>query len=445
MRIAVIGAGISGLGAAWLLNRAGHEVAVYEQNRRAGGHANTVEAPGIGGRAVPVDAGFIVYNESTYPNLTALFDHLQVPTDRCSMSFAVSVDRGRLEYAGRNVAGMFAQKRNLLSPGYHLMLRDILRFYKVAPKLLADPDRADLTLGEFLVQQSYGHRFIYDHLLPMGAAIWSGTVADMLAFPAQSFVRFFHNHGLLKLKARPQWRTVRGGSREYVSRLLAELRGPVHTGRAISALIRGPGGVTVADAEGLSATYDHVVVATHADQALALLADATEEEKQVLGAFRSISNRAVLHRDPALMPVRPKAWSSWNYLANATRERAAKVSITYWMNALQNIDRRSPLFLTLNPIQEPRQELKLREFIYDQPMLDGPAIRAQARIGRIQGRDRIWFCGAYMGYGFHEDGLSAGLAVAEALGGHRRPWTLLDLSPAGRNARPDPREREVVG
>lgn len=439
MKIAVIGAGISGLSAAWLLDRAGHDVTVYEQNDYIGGHSNTVEAPRSGGGTIPVDTGFIVYNESTYPNLTAMFDHLQVPTDTSDMTFAVSLDRGRLEYAGRNLAGMFAQKRNLLSPTYHLMLRDILRFYKEAPKLLGDKTRAELTLGDFLIQQNYGHRFIYDHLLPMGAAIWSCTVAEMLAFPAQSFVRFFHNHGLLKLKERPQWRTVKGGSREYVRRILAELRGPVLTNRAISALRRTASGVTVSDAEGLSATYDHVVIGAHADQALAMLADPSEEEKRILGSFRFQSNRAVLHRDPVCMPKRPKAWSSWNYLANGTRERQAKVSITYWMNPLQNIERRSPLFVTLNPIQEPRHDLKIREFIYDHPMFDGAAIRAQGEIGQIQGRNRTWFCGAYLGYGFHEDGLSAGLAVGEALGG-QRPWNVMDVSPAGRNARPRPAE-----
>ena len=439
MRIAVIGAGISGLSAAWLLNRAGHDVTVYEQNDYIGGHSNTVEAPGPGGRAIPVDTGFIVYNESTYPNLTKLFDQIRVPTEKSVMSFAVSLDRGRLEYSGSNLAGMFAQKRNILSPGYHLMLRDILRFYKEAPKLLSDPDRMHLTLGEFLVQQRYGHRFIYDHLLPMGAAIWSCTVAEMLSFPAQSFVRFFHNHGLLKLKERPQWRTVKGGSREYVRLLLADLRGAVLAGRAITALRRGPTGVTVADSTGASETFDHAVIGAHADQALAMLTDASEEERRILGSFRYQSNRAVLHADPVCMPKRPKAWSSWNYLANGTRERQAKVSITYWMNLLQSIDKRTPLFVTLNPIQEPRADLKIREFIYDHPMFDTAAIRAQGEIGRIQGANRTWFCGAYMGYGFHEDGLSAGLAVAEAIGA-QRPWSVMDVSPAGRNARPRPAE-----
>ena len=435
MRIAVIGAGITGLGAAWLLDRQGHDVTLFEQNDYVGGHSNTVDAPGIDGTPIPVDTGFIVFNEATYPNLIQLFAHLGVPTDASDMSFAVSLDRGRLEYSGSNLAGMFAQKRNLLSPGYHMMLRDILRFYKHAPAVLDDAMAGDMTLGEYLVAERYGHRFIYDHLLPMGAAIWSCTISDMLAFPVRSFVRFFVNHGLLQLKDRPQWRTVRGGSRTYVRMLTAAMRGTIHRGRAITSLRRTPQGVEVQDTDGRVESFEHVVAACHADQALALLADASDEERRVLGAFRYQLNRAVLHRDPALMPKRPRAWCSWNYLAQGTRDRDAKVAVTYWMNMLQGLDPRSPLFVTLNPIVEPLPSLKIREFIYDHPMFDSAAVRAQGELWRIQGVRNTWFCGAYCGYGFHEDGLSAGLAVAEALGA-RRPWDVADVSPAGRNARP---------
>jgi predicted NAD/FAD-binding protein len=435
MRIAVIGAGVTGLGAAWLLHRAGHDVTVFEQAERAGGHANTVDAPGPAGATIGVDTGFMVYNEPAYPNLTALLAHLEVPTDRSNMSFSVSLGRGRLEYAGRNLAGMYAQKRNLLSPTYALMLRDILRFHKEAPALLDGGLDASMTLGEYLVAHHYGNRFIYDHLLPMAAGIWSATVAEVLSFPAQGCIRFLDNHGLLKGRKRPPWRTVIGGSRAYVRRLMAAMPGRVQTGRAISLVRRVGNAVEIRDAGGPSAEFDQLIIATHADQALALLADPSDEERKLLGAFSYHMNRAVLHRDPALMPKRPKTWSSWNYVASSTRDRHARVSVTYWMNLLQNLDRSSPLFVTLNPIVEPRPGLKLREFIYDQPVLDAAAIAAQGQLGRIQGVRRTWFCGAWCGYGFHEDGLTAGLAVAEALGA-RRPWPVRDLSPAGRNVRP---------
>lgn len=435
MKIAVIGAGISGLSAAWLLNRHGHDVTLFEQNNYLGGHSNTVDVKGKNGETIPVDTGFIVFNEATYPNLLALFAHLGVPSMSCNMSFAVSLDRGRLEYSGSNLAGMFAQKRNLLSPTYHLMLRDIMRFYREAPKLLRDTRGINMTLGEYLDAGRYGHRFIYDHLLPMGAAIWSSTISEMLAFPAHSFVRFFQNHGLLKIKNRPQWFTVKGGSRAYVRVLAATLAGRIHTDRAIMAMRRTPTGVVLRDTEGQESQFDQVIIGAHADQALSMLTDVDEEEKRILGSFRYQLNRAHLHRDPAQMPKRPKAWSAWNYLANGTRDRNAKVAVTYWMNELQGIDEANPLFVTLNPIQPPRPEYKIKEFIYDHPMFDAAAIRAQGEMARIQGVRRTWFCGAYLGYGFHEDGLSAGLAVAEALGA-KRPWSVTDMSPAGRNAKP---------
>ncbi|MFV3127946.1 NAD(P)/FAD-dependent oxidoreductase [Niveispirillum sp. KHB5.9] len=435
MRIAVIGAGITGLSAAWLLNRHGHDVTLFEQNDYLGGHSNSVAVADRDGKSVAVDTGFSVFNAATYPNLIALFAHLGVPSLPCTMSFAVSLDRGRLEYSGSNLAGMFAQKRNLLSPTYHLMLRDILRFYRQAPKLLRDAKAIGMTLGEYLDAGRYGHRFIYDHLLPMGAAIWSSTISEMLSFPAQSFIRFFQNHGLLKIKNRPQWFTVKGGSHTYVRILADTLAGRFHTDRAIIALRRTPAGVLLRDTDGQESQFDQAIIATHADQALSMLTDADEQEKLLLGAFRYQLNRAHLHRDPALMPKRPKAWSAWNYLARDTRDRNAKVAVTYWMNELQGIDETNPLFVTLNPIQPPRPEYRIREFIYDHPMFDAAAVRAQGSFARIQGVRRTWFCGAYLGYGFHEDGLSAGLSVAEALGA-KRPWSVTDISPAGRNAKP---------
>jgi uncharacterized protein len=435
MKIAVIGAGISGLSAAWLLNHCGYDVTVFEQNDYIGGHSNTIDAPTTDGRTIPVDTGFIVYNELTYPNLIHLFSQIGAPTQMSDMSFAVSLDEGRLEYSGSNLAGMFAQRRNLISPGYHLMLRDIMRFYREAPQILQDDKTADVSLGDYLTSRRYGHRFIYDHLLPMGAAIWSSTISEMLAFPARSFVRFFQNHGLLKLVGRPQWRTVVGGSRSYVRLMTQSLEGRCFVRRPIVSLRREPNGVWLQDADGMTARFDHVVIGAHADQALAMLTDASDEERRVLGAFRYQLNRAFLHRDPDLMPKRRKAWSAWNYLASGTRNRDAKVAVTYWMNALQSLDKAHPLFVTLNPLKPPRPALHIKEIIYDHPMFDAAAIDAQGKMPMIQGVRRTWFCGAYLGYGFHEDGLSAGLAVAEALGA-KRPWETTDISPAGRNARP---------
>lgn len=441
MKIAVIGTGITGMSAAWLLSQA-HDVTVFEREDRIGGHSNTVDAP-LDGGVTPVDTGFIVYNEATYPNLTALFDHIGVPTEASDMSFGVSIDDGRLEYGGGNLAALFAQKRNLFIPSYHGMIRDILRFYREAPALLREDADETITLGDYLAANGYGHRFIHDHLLPMGAAIWSASVADIMAFPAISFVRFFQNHGLLKVSDRPQWRTVSGGSRTYVERLTAGFRDRIRLARPVTAIRRTIGGAIVQDAFGNAESFDHVILATHADQALALLEDPSDAESQVLGAFRYLANRAVLHRDPSLMPRRRGAWASWNYLSNGRQGIDARVCVTYWMNLLQNLDPRHPLFVTLNPITEPRADLHVREFVYDHPQFDTAAIAAQHRIGEIQGGRHTWFCGSYCGYGFHEDGLSSGLAVAEALG-VQRPWTVTDASPAGRNATPRPAEKRAA-
>ena len=435
MKIGVIGTGITGMAAAWLLHR-DHEITVFEQNGYVGGHSNTVDAPGAYGSSVPVDTGFIVYNEVTYPNLVRLFAHLSVPTQPSNMSFAVSIDSGRLEYSGNNLATLFAQRRNLLRPAHYAMLRDILRFYREAPALL-ETAGSDVTLGDYLAAGGYGHGFVYDHLLPMGAAIWSASMHEIMAFPARSFVRFFHNHGLMKVSDRPQWHTVTGGSREYVKRLTAGFGDRIHRGRAAVSVRRDPTGVTVVDGTGAAERFDQLVIAAHADQAMGMLADPSPEERRVLGAFRYTENRAVLHADPALMPRRKRAWAAWNYLSNSAGD--SDVSVTYWMNALQGIDPDRPLFVSLNPLDAPAPDLTYRSFRYDHPVFDCKAMAMQSEIGGIQGVQRTWFCGSYCGYGFHEDGLSAGLAVAEALGG-RRPWRCEDASPAGRNARPTPVE-----
>jgi len=420
MRIAVIGAGISGLGAAWALRRR-HDVTLYESADRLGGHSNTVEVT-AGGRSVPVDTGFIVYNERNYPNLVRLFGALDVATEPSDMSFAVSIRDGALEYSGTNLAGLIAQKRNLARPRFWRMVADTLRFYREARALLRRADAPDVTLGEFLARGRYSAGFLDDHLLPMGAAIWSTPVAEMLEFPLPTFARFLDNHGLLQLTDRPRWRTVTGGSRRYVARVAAALGPNAIRHAAATRVGRDADGVAVRDALGETRRFDQVVLACHADQALGLLADAEPHERALLGAFRCQPNRAVLHGDPDLMPRRRSVWASWNYLApEPDAARRGAVAVTYWMNRLQNLDPALDLFVTLNPPRAPRAALVYGSFDYDHPVFDRAAIAAQRAMASLQGVRRTWFAGAWLGYGFHEDGLASGLAVARALGAPP-PW-----------------------
>lgn len=421
MRIAIIGSGIAGLGAAWLLSKK-HDVTVYEKNDYVGGHSNTVDAPRADGGAIPVDTGFIVYNERTYPNLIGLFDTLgveRIPTD---MSFAVSMDRGRLEYGGASIGTLFAQRRNMFSPSFHRMVQDILKFYRRAPALLANGTCEGLSLDELLAREGYSEAFVRDHLLPMAAAIWSCPVETMGAFPAGSFVRFFDNHGLLQVSNRPRWWTVKGGSREYVKRIRAALAGDVATGRGAVAVTRTDAGITVRASDGSAAVYDRVVFACHGDEAHGLLTDKTPTEDDILSKFGYQGNRAILHRDVSQMPTRRKVWSSWNYLSDRGQKRAdQRVAVTYWMNELQSLDPSDPLFVTLNPIQDIDPKTIVAEFDYDHPVFDADAVAAQARLPDIQGAGGVWYCGSYCGYGFHEDGLGSAVAVANAFG-IDAPW-----------------------
>lgn len=427
LRIAVVGSGIAGMSCAWLLSQR-HEVAVFEADARVGGHSHTVDAP-CGDAQLPVDTGFIVYNEPAYPNLTALFKHLDVPTRPSDMSFAVSLDQGALEYAGTDLNGLFAQRGNLLRPRFWTMLRELLRFYREAPGDAAAC--GDQSLDAYLDARGYGRAFRDDHLYPMGAAIWSCSAARVGDYPVAAFVRFCENHGLLQVSGRPVWRTVDGGSREYVRRLTQGFADGIHRGQPVTEVHRGADGVRLRIAHGdLTAPFDHVVLATHADQALRLLAAPTEAERRLLGAFGYTRNLAVLHRDPALMPLRRAVWSSWNYLA--ARRGDALPTVTYWMNRLQpHLPQgrdAQPLFVTLNPTEPPRPEHLIRTEVYEHPRFDAAAMAAQRELWSLQGGQRAWFCGAYFGSGFHEDGLQAGLAVAEALGGQRRPWAVADES-----------------
>lgn len=425
-RIAVIGTGISGLSAAWLLSKR-HTVDVYEADARIGGHSNTVDVD-IDGRRIPVDTGFIVYNEPCYPNLTALFDQLGVETAATDMSFAVSLDRGRLEYAGSDLFGLLAQPTNLLRPRFWSMMSDLLRFYREAPAGLAT--MGEESLDDWLDARGYGAAFREDHLHPMAAAIWSTPAMEVGRYPVAAFVRFCENHGLLRLTGRPVWRTVVGGSRNYVARLAAPFADRIRLATPVAAIRRDGAGVEVIDAAGRSQRYDRVVIATHADRALAMLADPDADERRLLSAFRYSRNEAVLHRDPALMPERRRAWASWNYLSDgAGHDR--KLSVTYWMNRLQPLGADAPdLFVTLNPLREPHPDLVHTRIAYEHPIFDVATFRAQKELWSLQGARDTWFCGAHFGAGFHEDGLQAGLAAAEEAGETTRPWTV--ATPDGR-------------
>lgn len=421
--IAVIGSGIAGMSAAWLLSQK-HDVTIYEKNGRLGGHSNTVTVNTSLG-PTPVDTGFIVFNDATYPNLIALFAHLGVQTKMSDMSFGVSLNGGRTEYSSVGAGAFLGGGRNLISPRFWSMTWDLLRFYRSAPLELLRTRDDLISLGEYLSRRGYGDAFQRDHLLPQAAAIWSASIADIHHYPACAFVRFFENHGLLKLKDRPEWQTVEGGSRAYVEKLTAAYADRARLNAGAVSVRREGNSAWVRDARGHAMRYDNVVIATHADEALAMLEDASPHERALLGAFRYTKNRAVLHTDQAFMPRREPLWASWNYVGDAGDGECV---VTYWMNKLQRIRSREQIFLTLNPRTAPRPETILYETSYDHPLFDAAAIRAQESLWSLQGVRNTWFCGAHFGAGFHEDGLQAGLAVAEQLGGVRRPWDVADES-----------------
>lgn len=415
-RIAVIGSGIAGLGAAWALAERQHgqtrnHLTLYEAADRLGGHANTVV---VDGSALPtaVDTGFIVYNEHTYPNLIRFFDALAVPTEASDMSFSFS-DPGRLEYAGR-ASGLMVNSALIRSGRFRRMIVDLIRFRNHGRELLGEAQ--DETIGEILLASGYSDGFIHDYVVPMTAAVWSANTEQILDYPAASLLRFLENHGLIRVTDAPQWRTVSGGSREYVRRVhdrLLEIGADVRTSTPVNS-VTVEGDEVIVFAGGQRQVFDQVILATHSDQSLTMLgSQATADERRVLGDVRYEPNTAVLHRDASLMPTKRRLWSSWNSLAREDGA-AGSTTLTYWMNRLQNIEG-DDLFVTLNPTRTPSGDL-CETFHYAHPQFDTAAISAQRELSTIQGTRRIWFAGAWCGYGFHEDGLQSGLNVAHALG-----------------------------
>ncbi len=411
MRIAVVGGGVSGLGAAWLLSQR-HDVTLFEANAYVGGHTNTVDAPGPDGSQIPIDTGFIVFNERNYPHLTGLLGTLGVATRESDMSFGFTDRRSGLEWAGDNLNTLFAQRRNLFNPRFLAMIRDILRFNRAGKRFLTDESGpGNMSLGEFLDRIGTGEAVRRRYLLPMAAAIWSCPPETMLDFPAHRFLRFFDNHGLIDLSNRPVWQTVLHGGREYVRKMLPDVSGPVHTDTPVRRVCRRQDTVVLRGDQGELGEFDHVVIASHADQTLAMLEQPNAREAELLGSIRYQRNEAWLHRDRKLMPRSRRVWSSWNYLAGNDQDHAC---VSYWMNRLQHLPTTEDWFVTLNPPEPPAPETVSRRMTYDHPVFDTAAMQAQTRLHEVQGRDRVWFCGSYCGYGFHEDGLRSAVDVAAA-------------------------------
>lgn len=432
MKIAVVGSGISGLSVAYTLRKT-HEVVLFEADSRLGGHTHTVDVT-VDGIEQAVDTGFLVYNERTYPELIALFKKLNIPTASTDMSFSVSRGPYEMEWCGSDLSGLFAQKKHLVSPRFWGMIIDILRFNRQASTLAesmnqAKPDSPlafghamlDQPLQSFLDRERYGEAFAADYLLPMAAAIWSCPMKQMREFPLGTFVRFFHNHGLLQINQRPRWFTVAGGARQYVQAMASQLT-DIRLNTAVLSVeqsVNAAGQLRLRSTAG-DEIFDAVVLACHSDQSLKILQKPRPAQAQLLSAVRYQENRAWLHCDTALMPRRRKAWAAWNYLSQQIRDETSNldrtaVSVSYWLNQLQPLKLKRPIFVSLNPLQEPEPASTLKIIDYAHPVFDLAAVRAQRQLPSVQGIDGVWFAGAWTAYGFHEDGLRSGLAVARAI------------------------------
>ncbi len=412
MRIAIVGTGVSGLVCAHLLSRK-HDVTVFEADPRPGGHAHTVRVD-LADETHDVDTGFLVYNERNYPGLIRLFDDLGVATKPSDMSFSVSDDVSGVEWRGSSLTTLFAQRRNALRPSFLRMLADVVRFNRTARGLLASDHPTDRSLADLLADGHWSPQFRDWYLIPMGSSIWSADPSTFLDMPAVTFARFFDNHGLLDYGNQPSWRTVDGGSKQYVDAILAPLGDAVRLSSPVAKVTRSYDGVELHTDMGPE-RFDHVVLATHSDQALRLLSDPTVPEREVLGAIRYQANRATLHTDERLLPANRRAWASWNYHRLADQPQVA--TLTYRLRSLQGIDSAHEILVTLNRDDAIRDDRVLARFDYDHPVFDIPAIAAQRRHQELNGARRTWVCGAYWGHGFHEDGVQSALAVCRRLAG----------------------------
>ena len=404
MKIAVIGTGIAGNVAAWHLFKE-HEITVFEAGNHVGGHTHTHDIV-HNAKHYAIDTGFIVFNDWTYPNFIALLDELGVESKPTDMSFSSSCKTSGIEYNGCSLNGLFAKRRNLFKPRFHGMIRDILRFNRESRELL-ETNNESLSLGDYLRDSDYGRLFINNYIIPMGAAIWSTDPQQMLAFPACYFVRFFANHGLLNIMDRPQWRVIKGGSREYVKVLTAPWRNRIRLNEAVVSVKRQPTHVELRTAAGVTEHFDYLFIASHSDQALAMLSDPTQPEREVLGAIPYQCNDVVLHTDASLLPKTKRAWAAWNYMRRD--DDNGRVSVTYNMNILQNLDATETFCVTLNDTQNITPDKIIRRMQYQHPTFTTAGVAAQQRQDDINGKRRTWYCGAYWRYGFHEDGVVSAL------------------------------------
>lgn len=414
MKIAVVGSGISGLSAAWLLHRK-HQVTLHEAAGYLGGHTNTVDVT-LDGATHPVDTGFLVHNDLTYPNLIKLFEMLGVETHATEMTFSVSQPERNIEWAGSSLATVFAQKRNLLRLYFWRMLQEIVTFNSKSHKLLEWSERQRVTLAGLLDEHGYSTAFRQGYLLPMAAAIWSSSPAEILAFPAATFLRFCINHRLLQIEGRPEWRSIVGGGREYVAKMAKSL--DVRLNYPVDRVMRRQDGVELTS-RGVTSRYDALILATHAPDSLAMLKDADSREQALLGSVKYQPNLAILHTDRRFLPQRESLWSAWNY--RSLGEEGNSVCVTYLLNRLQKLPFDTPLMVTLNPPRGMEPAGEIARFDYDHPIFDQAAIDAQTDLASIQGRNRTWFCGAWCGYGFHEDGLKSALRIIGDFG-VEAPW-----------------------